>query len=114
MGSVGNDALLGGNDDDTLIGGAGADNLQGGQGVDVFRYRSFSEFGDVITDFAILEDVIDVANIFQGAGSFSNNVDLIQSGDNTVVRISDGGTTETLGVLLNVNENTLDASNFSF
>ncbi len=113
VGAFGRDALFGGNGNDILIGGAGADTLQGGQGEDIFRYRNVSEFGDVILDFSILEDVIDVSGIFQGvSGSFSDNVSLNQAGKNTVVRVSVDGTLETLGVLLNVNQNTLDTDHF--
>ncbi len=60
MGGFGNDLLAGenGNDlisgeqgNDTLIGSLGNDNLTGGSGADKFRFNSFNEGNDTITDF---------------------------------------------------------------
>ena len=60
MGGFGNDLLAGenGNDlisgeqgNDTLIGSLGSDTLTGGSGTDKFRFNSFNEGNDTITDF---------------------------------------------------------------
>ena len=56
-GSNGNDTLNGGAGDDTISGGAGNDTLTGGSGEDTFQFTATSGT-DVITDFALSEDVI--------------------------------------------------------
>lgn len=83
-GRGGNDALFGGAGNDTLIGGSGHDTLTGGSGADVFLFRSIAESGagqsgyvsngglnplsgsglrDVITDFDVARDRIDLSEI---------------------------------------------------
>lgn len=59
-GGLGDDALTGGGNDDTLIGGAGADTLTGGAGSDIFFFQSPDEGLDVITDFQLGVDLIEV------------------------------------------------------
>ena len=59
-GGLDDDTLIGGLGDDVLIGGAGNDTLIGGAGEDTFKYGS-TEFGqDIIVDFQIGEDWIDL------------------------------------------------------
>ena len=76
-GGTGDDILDGGNDSDTLIGGLGSDTLTGNAGFDVFRFSAndslintnvdndgdgILDFDiDVITDFDINEDRIDLS-----------------------------------------------------
>ncbi|PSL21628.1 calcium-binding protein [Shimia abyssi] len=70
-GSQGDDLLRGGDDQDILNGGQGADTLAGGEGVDTLTGYSgadlfrFSEDhmaqGDVITDFEVGRDVIELS-----------------------------------------------------
>lgn len=62
-GGAGDDFLTGGAGDDVLIGGFGNDALTGGLGADTFRFQSDNGF-DVVTDFAIAEDVLDVSAFF--------------------------------------------------
>ena len=114
IGGLGADALIAGNDDDTLTGGAGTDTLIGGQGRDYFSFEAVSDFGDIIIDFAILEDVIDVSDMYRGLGSFSQNIRLIQSGNHAVIQAKTNGSFNTLGITLDVNVGTMDASNFKF
>ncbi len=72
-GMGGNDILSGGDEPDTIDGGVGddriagdrgADMLTGGPGADVFAYRRLAESvtgtADVITDFSVIEDRIDL------------------------------------------------------
>ncbi len=64
-GGTGNDKLFGEQGDDYLVGGVGADTLTGGLGRDAFAIGNGSggmtvEMADVITDFVIGEDVIDL------------------------------------------------------
>jgi len=70
-GEAGNDVLNGGSGDDRLIGGPGTDILAGGSGADQFAFLSGlgtlneSKVGqaDVITDFEVNVDKIDLSNI---------------------------------------------------
>jgi parallel beta-helix repeat protein len=69
-GGAGNDTLNGGSNADTLVGGIGIDKLTGGLGDDVFRFTGLSEsyrtagksYADVITDFDVAHDKIDLAS----------------------------------------------------
>ncbi|USD95929.1 hypothetical protein CTT30_07485 [Vibrio coralliilyticus] len=64
-GGAGNDILLGGAGDDTLIGGLGSDILSGGDGEDefVWHYGDLDGSTDVITDFHVSEDKIDISDL---------------------------------------------------
>ncbi len=59
LGRYGDDYLNGGSGDDLLIGGHADDILRGGTGADVFV---FSEGHDVIEDFNLLEDSLEIHN----------------------------------------------------
>ena len=68
IGRNGDDTLVGGEGMDTLIGGRGVDRQKGGLGADTFVFNSFRESGvgearDVILDFAMGEDQIDLSRI---------------------------------------------------
>ena len=59
----GDDILIGNDDDNVLTGGGGSDTLTGGDGADVFRfYASDGMTTDVITDFAVGMDTIELVN----------------------------------------------------
>ncbi len=58
-GSNGGDTIDGGAGDDSIFGGAGSDTLTGGAGADVFQFTATSG-SDVITDFAVSEDSIEL------------------------------------------------------
>ncbi|KRA96200.1 mannuronan epimerase [Pseudomonas sp. Root68] len=85
LGLAGNDSLSGGAGDDRLDGGAGMDTLTGGAGADVFvfssrldSYRNYNtggaNLGDLITDFDITADKIDLSAMgFTGLGDGKNN-----------------------------------------
>ncbi|UVL01136.1 M10 family metallopeptidase C-terminal domain-containing protein [Pseudomonas sp. B21-048] len=85
LGLAGNDNLSGGAGDDKLDGGAGMDTLTGGFGADIFvfsnrldSYRNYNtggaNLGDLITDFDITADKIDLSAIgFTGLGDGKNN-----------------------------------------
>jgi Ca2+-binding RTX toxin-like protein len=68
-GGAGNDVLVGGAGIDVLAGGAGKDSLTGGTGNDFFDFNALSELGlgstarDVITDFTVGQDKIDLSTI---------------------------------------------------
>lgn len=78
IGTDGKDTLLGTDGNDILIGGAGADKLTGGDGADIFRFTHISDSArdgstskaDLITDFDVTQDKIDVAGLgFSGLGN---------------------------------------------
>ena len=56
----GNDILLGGSGNDVLTGGTGNDQISGGTGEDVFVFSDLMD-DDVITDFSVGEDKIDLS-----------------------------------------------------
>jgi Ca2+-binding RTX toxin-like protein len=62
------DLLLGGGAGDTLTGGAANDTLTGGTGADNFRFNSSNEGVDLITDFSVVDDTIQVSASGFGAG----------------------------------------------
>lgn len=78
----GNDSISGGPGDDLLVGGLGADQMTGGSGADRFRYFSVEESFrsdstrsvDLITDFSVHQDHIDVGSLgFTGLGDGTDN-----------------------------------------
>lgn len=60
-GNSGRDTLNGGAGDDTLAGGQGRDVLVGGEGSDKFVFTSLIDFFDVVIDFKLKVDALDVA-----------------------------------------------------
>jgi len=58
VGSAGRNTLAGGPGDDTLTGLGGRDTLVGGPGADRFVYTSVLDFGDLIPDFTVGEDLL--------------------------------------------------------
>lgn len=120
-GSDGDDKLFGNQKKDTIDGGAGDDLIDGGRGRDVltggedqdtFRYRSSRDFGDVITDFEILKDDIDLKRI-NTIGSM-DDLKLVQNGDDAVVQGSIGQRFKTIATLEQVDIGDLNESNFRF
>lgn len=85
LGLAGNDSLSGGAGDDKIDGGTGMDTLTGGAGADTFvfsnrldSYRNYNtggaNLGDLITDFNIAADKIDLSAMgFTGLGDGKNN-----------------------------------------
>jgi Ca2+-binding RTX toxin-like protein len=77
-GLAGNDTLDGGAGNDTLNGGVGADVLTGGAGADRFAFSVFTDTGttatlrDVINDFVVASDRIDVSAIDANTGLTNN------------------------------------------
>jgi Ca2+-binding RTX toxin-like protein len=68
IGSASNDILTGADGNDTLIGGAGADSLTGGLGLDTFVFNSPIEGLDIINDFSVTDDTIQVSASGFGGG----------------------------------------------
>ena len=96
----------GGAGNDTITGTNGADTLTGGLGNDVFVFTSTTQtdttgttqYMDVISDFNINEDTVNVSGI-SGAGAFSTNLAPGSDGDDYILQWTTGGTTNY--VLLN-------------
>ena len=62
-GTPNSETLPGTDDDDLIIGGKGGDTLTGGLGADFFFYNETSESLDLITDFTVGEDKLDISQI---------------------------------------------------
>ena len=81
LGLGGNDIINGGADNDVINGGAGADSLTGGAGADEFVFDG-PVGGDIIQDFDVNEDFINIAELLDA--SFDPNM---PSADITFSRI---------------------------
>jgi Ca2+-binding RTX toxin-like protein len=77
IGNIGPDVLRGHGGDDRMDGGLGKDTMIGGPGRDTFAFNSATETGtttpDVITDFNLGKDKIDVSNMLPSQFSFIGN-----------------------------------------
>lgn len=104
------DQLRGGDGDDRLNGGDGDDELIGGDGIDTFDFNAVSSTDvDVLTDFELEEDIIDVATLgitslgqFQAGASTEGKDTIFTAGNGAQLRIED------------VELNELTANNFIF
>jgi len=68
---IANDAgntIQAGRGNDLIVAGAGADVLSGGPGSDTFQFNSLSAARDVIRDFAVGQDAIDLHQLFATVG----------------------------------------------
>lgn len=83
-GGAGNDRIYGQEGNDTITGGAGSDYMEGGIGDDEFALSSGSGI-DVIGDFTIGEDLLNVSTLLDSSG---NPVDV---NDVTVTSDGEGG-----------------------
>ncbi|WP_294220092.1 calcium-binding protein [uncultured Shimia sp.] len=87
-GAAGNDTLIGGAGADTLRGDSGNDVMTGGDGGDLFVFHN--SFGrDVVTDFDLAQDVLDVSSV----DAITNFSDVIsnhasQVGSDVVISVS--------------------------
>ncbi|NJN87725.1 MAG: calcium-binding protein [Leptolyngbyaceae cyanobacterium SL_7_1] len=125
-GGLGNDRLIGGNGNDILVGGAGNDTLTLGQGTDMAVFNSVGDRTDMITDFVVGQDLIDLRGIFRQAafqttGSafdrFTQFVQLTGVGSNTEVLIDADGvgantTLTRLAVLQGVSVSNINSLSF--
>ncbi|MEL7468831.1 MAG: M10 family metallopeptidase C-terminal domain-containing protein [Pseudomonadota bacterium] len=101
-GGAGNDRLDGGTDADILIGGTGDDTLTGGADADEFAFSSGDGI-DIITDFELGVDVIDLQglgtgfvdlNIVDAGGGAQITYDFVTTGQVTLQGISAVGLKE--------------------
>jgi hypothetical protein len=120
-GTTGSDNLMGTSGDDRITGYSGSDRLTGNGGSDTYRYLSYRDARDTITDFAN-DDFIDLSSIFASSsyGSsdpFSSYVRLVAAGTNmTDVQINPVGDSRTiyrsLVLLQDMTPSELTANNF--
>ncbi|TLD69068.1 type I secretion C-terminal target domain-containing protein [Phragmitibacter flavus] len=66
VGGFGDDLIHGGDGADIISGGSGNNLLTGGPGADIFRYREQDDGDDIITDFEVNEDRLDLTGRFLG------------------------------------------------
>ncbi len=90
-GGVGDDKLFGGPGNDKLYGGRGDDQLSGGSGKDTFVFSKHNSGKDVVTDFNVKKDVLQIA---KGTNGIKKPADVLdhakQHGDNVVINLGDG------------------------
>ncbi len=104
-GKDGNDGLIGGDGDDWLIGGIGADTLKGETGADVFVYLASGQGGDIIEDFDVGTDSIDLRQLSLSTSDVTlSAIDTDGNGSNDAVelQVSISGVNETLATIMGV------------
>ncbi|MGD1927571.1 MAG: endonuclease/exonuclease/phosphatase family protein [Leptolyngbyaceae cyanobacterium] len=72
-GTAGRDRLTGTDGNDRMIGSQGRDQITTGGGNDVIVYTSIVEAGDIITDFAVGSDQIDLSEVLTSLGYDGND-----------------------------------------
>ncbi len=99
-GGKGDDYIEGNEGGDIIAGGAGKDTMKGGVGFDTFVFSAFSEAGqgDVIQDFNVRADKLDLTDMmksfvgFTKAKAFTDGfIKLVQNGENTEVYVDQDG-----------------------
>ena len=93
-GGSGDDHIFGGGGEDVLGGGRGHDRLSGGLGRDRFVYSKLSDGNDIIVDFQIGEDVIDLSALFSderysSARPFEDYVRIGETSHGTQISVGD-------------------------
>jgi len=112
LGTNASEILNGTPQDDTIDGGIGNDTLTGSSGSDVFQFSARGFGQDIITDFAIATDRIDLSAI--GVSSFSALQPYIaQAGTDTVITLGFNGASESIR-LQGVTASQLTAANFVY
>jgi hypothetical protein len=125
IGRGNNDLLIGGNGNDRLIGGRGRDRHRGGAGQDTFIYRfpDLRDPPDLILDFDVSQDKIDLSKVFGrrifGSGNPQRYGRLIGSARGTAIQIDANGSLDgqefvNLALLKQVAPRNLTVQNFIF
>jgi hypothetical protein len=86
-GTPARDNLTGTDGDDMITGGFGADMITGGVGSDTFVYNNLRDKGDIITDFTLEEDQIDLSNLFSNLGISSAQVGFTDTAEGTFITL---------------------------
>ena len=114
VGSLSADAIAGGNGNDVIVGTQGTDTLTGGNGNDVFFYIDGATQGDLISDFQVGNDRLDLSEPlrlagYSGANPIADGYVVANSlnGNTVEIQFDADGTGEqpanTLAVLENIN-----------
>ncbi|MGJ3245093.1 MAG: tandem-95 repeat protein [Elainellaceae cyanobacterium] len=111
-GEAGKDIIRGSRGNDFIVGGFGKDELTGGQGRDKFVYQSVKDFKDIITDFEIIKDRIDLRRV-QGVSSM-DDLRFMQRGEDTLIKVNAGNGFKLLARLEDVQADTLTDRHFMF
>jgi Ca2+-binding RTX toxin-like protein len=93
IGSDGADTIVGGGGDDTIAGGGGNDVIEGGAGADVVHFYDVDDGDDIILDFDVNEDVVNLDALFDelGIAGAENRADLVvldENAGNTTITVS--------------------------
>ncbi|UEM24074.1 right-handed parallel beta-helix repeat-containing protein [Skermanella mucosa] len=97
--------IKGGAGKDTIIGGGGADKLYGGGGSDSFVFKDLGDKGDVIMDFKVGQDILDLRPLMSGHGS-DYDVEVVAKGTGAVaVWVHHDGKVDELVTLMGVGSN---------
>lgn len=91
MGTPGRDTLVGTDGPDMIIGLQGQDILTGGRGYDRFVYINLTDRGDIITDFTLGEDQIDMSQLLSNLGISSANVGFNNVAQGTQITLNTDG-----------------------
>jgi beta-glucanase (GH16 family) len=98
VGSDANDTINGGVGNDVIVVGSGANKLTGGTGQDMFVFAKTTDHDNVITDFVLGQDMLDLRPLtqsinYQGADPLHDHViSLAASGSGTAILIDPDGT----------------------
>ncbi|WP_142850628.1 calcium-binding protein [Telmatospirillum sp. J64-1] len=93
-GSKGDDVIHAVDGDNVITGGAGADTLYSGAGADTFVYTSIDDKGDVIKNFEVGSDMLDLRPLMSSVNAKAGGdyVSLVQQGNDTLVKVDVTGT----------------------
>lgn len=108
-----NDSVFGDAGDDLIFGGSGGNKLTGGSGKDLFCLtpNGVPQVPNEILDFAQGEDKILITAI-PGIKTFAD-LTRVQVGADTVLRANIDGTVQDLGILRNIQADTLNPTDFN-
>lgn len=95
-GGAGNDVIFGQEGNDVISGGAGNDVLYGGSGNDTFMFEALTDGLDIIKDFEIGQDSLDLTSLVSITDPLTQSIaDFVYANDdgagNTVVSIDSAG-----------------------
>jgi hypothetical protein len=108
-----NDSVFGDAGDDLIFGGVGGNKLTGGSGKDLFYLTpdGVPQSPNEILDFTQGEDKVLITAI-PGIKTFAD-LTRVQVGADTVLRANVGGTVQDLGILKNIQADTLNPADFN-